>query len=214
MIPRSFSATSCVLEVERKFRCLAVRELTTNIGSPPFQSIQSLGQQTISDVYYDRANLLSSAGVWVRRRNAKWEAKIRIGGDFINSRFEELSDPHAIARCIKDIAGTARTEQQQFGLERVAAFTTTREAWIADNEFRIVLDSMDFGHTVGEVELQQHKTLVATSSTSVEQEKQKIMQHMDSRIARFMEQYAWAFCPGIPKGKLTAYFERTALARG
>ena len=204
---RSLPATTCVLEVERKFRSLAVQELTSSIGQPPFRSIRALGQRTIHDVYFDRSNLLSSAGVWVRQRDGYWEAKVKRGGNFTNSRFEELSDPRAISRCIQGVTGMKCVEQDFFGLERIATLHTTRRSWLADDTFRVVLDTVDFGHTVGEVELQQRKAFTATKDMSVEQQKQSTMQEMDVRIARFMDRYSWAFCPGAPKGKLTAYFE-------
>jgi thiamine-triphosphatase len=33
------------------------------------------------------------------------------------------------------------------------------------------------------------------------------MTEMDKKIGAFMNRYHWAFRPGIPKGKLMAYFE-------
>ncbi|KAH8728851.1 CYTH-like domain-containing protein [Phaeosphaeriaceae sp. PMI808] len=210
MMPRSLLTTSCILEVERKFRSLAVRELATNSGHPPFRSIRSLGQRTIHDVYYDRSGLLSSAGVWVRQRNGDWEAKVKRGGNFNNSRFEELSDPYEISRCVKDVTGIESTEQDLFGLKRIATLSTARKTWIADYEFKIVLDTMDFGHIVGEVELQQQIDFITTKDLPIEEQKQRTMQEMDDKIAKFMGRYSWAFCPGIPKGKLTAYFEQKA----
>ncbi|KAF1994236.1 hypothetical protein P154DRAFT_557377 [Amniculicola lignicola CBS 123094] len=209
MISRAFPTISCLLEVERKFCSLAVPELTSSNGSPPFKNIQSLGRQMIHDVYYDRSSKLSSGGVWVRQRNGRWEAKVKKGGNYTNSRFEELSDPQGISQCVKDLTGVRCTEQEHFGLQRIATLTTARKTWMADNEFKIVLDTMDFGHSVGEVELQQQTTFTATTSLFVEQQKQRKMQEMDDRIAKFMEQYSWAFCRGVPKGKLTAYFERS-----
>lgn len=205
---RSLPGTTCILEVERKFRALAVQELTSSNGNPPFKSIRSLGQQVIHDVYYDRSSLLCSSGLWVRQRNGKWEAKVKKGGNLTNSRFEELSDPRDISKCIQKITGVGCMEQDQFGLERIATLSTIRKSWIADDEFQIVLDSMDFGHTVGEVELQHQKEFADTMSMSIEQQKQSTMQEMDIKIAKFMERYSWAFSPGVPKGKLTAYFER------
>lgn len=210
MRPRSLPKISSILEVERKFCSLAVQELTANGGNPPFQSIQSLGQRSIHDVYYDRLSLLSSAGIWVRQRNGRWEAKVKRGGNFTNSRFEELFDPRDISLCVRNITGVDCTEKVHFGLERIATLSTVRKAWIADSEFRIVSDTMDFGHTVGEVELQQQAIFDAAIDLSIEQQKQRAMQEMDERIAKFMERYSWAFCPGVPKGKLTAYFERKA----
>lgn len=163
MIPRSLPGVRCILEVERKFCSLAVNDLTRNNGYPPFHAIKSLGQQVIHDAYYDQSSLLSSAGVWVRQRNGQWEAKIKKGGNFVNSSFEELYDLRDISRCIRKITGVDGMEQNQFGLERIATMSTVRKAWIADREFQIVLDTADFGHTVGEVELEQTKTFTATA---------------------------------------------------
>jgi thiamine-triphosphatase len=211
MSSRTLAAKFATLEVERKFRSLAVQELSATGGKPPFRSVRSLGQTIIHDIYYDRANLLSSAGLWVRKRNGQWEAKVKRGGNFNNSRFEELSDLRDISRYIRNLTGTRSTEKDQFGLECIATFSTLRKTWIADNEFKIVSDVMDFGHIVGEVELQKTVNLNATMVLSNEQQKQILMQEMDEKIAEFMERYSWAFNPGVPKGKLTAYFERKAL---
>ncbi|KAL6874835.1 CYTH-like domain-containing protein [Trichoderma novae-zelandiae] len=198
---------TCVLEVERKFRSLAVPQLTQYGGLPHFKSLQRLPVQTIHDSYYDKLGLLSKSGAWVRKRNGSWEAKIKKGGSFLNSRFEELSGIQDISTYIKKATGIDDTEARHFGLEPIAVFTTTREAWIADDdEFIIALDTMDFGHQVGEVELQ--KTLVGVDGREpTEQQKQDEMQLMDERIVEFMKTYAWAFSPGRPTGKVTAYFE-------
>ncbi|KAK0714804.1 hypothetical protein B0H67DRAFT_553452 [Lasiosphaeris hirsuta] len=85
----------CILEVERKFRSLAVRQLTQRGGTPAFQTLHALPLQTVGDTYYDKAGLLSSAGAW--------EAKIRKGGDFANSQFEELHEVGDIAACVERI---------------------------------------------------------------------------------------------------------------
>lgn len=201
-------ARTCVLEVERKFHSLAVRELASTQANPSFLSIQPRSPRTIHDEYYDRHNLLSSAGVWVRRRNGQWEAKIKKGGTYINSRFQELSDHHDIAKCVAEITGSRDSVNTQFGLERIADLITFRKSWIADGEFKITVDTTDFGHVVGEVELEQRMKLVRSAHDDTEQEMKKIMREMDLRIAEFMERYSWAFHPGIPKGKLTAYFDR------
>ncbi|KAK0736879.1 CYTH-like domain-containing protein [Apiosordaria backusii] len=179
-IPKALAP--CILEVERKFRSLA----------------------TIRDTYYDKAGLLSSAGVWVRRRNGAWETKIRKGGNFTNSQFEELHKVGDIAACVERITGVQAGEREDFGLATMADFITTRETWIADNEFHIVRDKMDFGHEVGEVELQQ--TLEGKGGEALsEVEKRAEMQRMDKRITEFMTRYSWAFADGLPMGKLTAY---------
>jgi thiamine-triphosphatase len=77
------------LEVERKFlvTLVAVSYLRSNGGGSRFKKYESLGKQTTHDTYYDRNSLLFSKEVYIRRRNGHWEAKIRTGGDFINSAF-------------------------------------------------------------------------------------------------------------------------------
>lgn len=198
---------TCVLEVERKFQSLAVRDLTAHCGNPGFRSLRPLGQKLLHDVYYDRQGLLSSSGLWVRRRNGEWEAKVKQGGNFTNSRLEELNDVHSISKLVEAITGDRSSPNECFGLNTIAEFTTTRQSWIADGEFKIVLDDMDFGHTVGEIE---KKEILITSQLSIDQQKGAILQEMDEKIARFMDRYAWAFHVGTPKGKLTAYLERKA----
>ncbi|RTE71885.1 hypothetical protein BHE90_013701 [Fusarium euwallaceae] len=210
MVPRRLLSAPCVLEVERKFRALAVRELTQHGGDPHFQSLRKLPPKRIRDTYYDRTNILSSAGAWVRRRNGGWEAKIRKGGDFTNSRFEELTNPRDIAAYVQSVTGAADAAASagcNFGLAATADFCTRRETWIADGEFRIVLDAIDFGHEVGEVELQLVLAGVGDEEPG-EARKQEAAAAMDERVEAFMKRYAWAFAPGEPKGKLTAYFEK------
>lgn len=190
---------SPILEVERKFRCLAVKTLTRDGGFPPFRSLQSLPIKTIHDIYYDKADILYNAGTWVRRRNGLWEAKIRLGGDLTNSRFEELKGAQDIAACIQRITGNDMREDCDFGLTIMAEFTTTRETWVADEEFSIVRDRTDFGHEVGEVELQVEVDGLTKN------EKKRVVGEMDDRIGQFMERYSWAFEEGKAVGKLTAY---------
>ncbi|EHK44468.1 hypothetical protein TRIATDRAFT_36592 [Trichoderma atroviride IMI 206040] len=204
---RRLPVSTCVLEVERKFRSLAVHELTQYGGLPHFKSLRKLPNQIIRDSYYDKSSILSSAGAWIRKRDGEWQAKIRKGGNFTNSRFEELSSIDDIAAYIKRTTGIDGGKAINFGLQPTATFSTTRETWVADGEFHVVLDTMDFGHQVGEIELQ--KTLEGENGGApAEQQKQEEMQIMDDRIVAFMSTYAWAFSPGEPKGKLTAYFER------
>ncbi|KAK1752607.1 CYTH-like domain-containing protein [Echria macrotheca] len=192
---------SPILEVERKFHRLAVPTLSRSGGLPAFKSLRSCPPKKIHDVYFDRDDILYNTGTWLRRRNGAWEAKIQKGGDLTNSRFEELTDPRKIAACIHRITGKDMGEDRDFGLAKMAEFTTMRETWVADGEFHIVRDRMDFGHEVGEVELQ------VEAGIATESEKRKIMAQMDEKIENFMNKYAWAFTPGRPVGKLVAYFE-------
>ncbi|EUC27295.1 hypothetical protein COCCADRAFT_112097 [Bipolaris zeicola 26-R-13] len=211
MFPKAISQPF-LLEVERKFCGLAVMDLTLHVGNPPFRSIQPQSQRIFSGTYFDRARLLTAAGVWVRLRNGQWEAKVRKVGNFQNSRFEELSDPREIEVQVRIITGRVCSEREFFGLDRIATMCTTRRTWLADERFSIVLDAMDFGHEVGEVELQSEMRLAHTGQ-ELEDHKQRVMQQMDEEIVAFMERYRWAFAAGVPIGKLTAYFERKAAGR-
>ena len=211
MFPKAISQPF-LLEVERKFCGLAVTDLTLHVGNPPFQSIQPQSQRIFKDTYFDRVGLLAAAGVWVRLRNGKWEAKVRKGGNFQNSRFEELSDPREIGVQVRTVTGRVCSERELCGLGRVATMCAPRRTWLADERFRIVLDAMDFGHEVGEVELQSEVHL-AHAGQELEDHKQRVMQRMDEEIVAFMDRYRWAFAAGVPIGKLTAYFERKAAGR-
>jgi thiamine-triphosphatase len=204
----TLSLRAALLEVERKFCSLAVKDLASNTGHPAFKNIRALAQQTIHDVYYDNSSgSLISAGIWVRQRNGFWEAKVKKGGDYTNSMFEELTGTELVRRCVIDVIGKKNCEKGHFGLDAIAALSTVRQSWIADNEFKIVFDSMNFGHTVGEVELQEEVQFTATANSSIEQQKREKMKEMDRRIEMFLDRYSWAFHLGVPKGKLMAYFE-------
>ena len=197
-----------LLEVERKFCSLAVEDLVANTGQPPFKIVRALAQCTIQDVYYDDpSRSLINAGIWVRRRNGLWEAKVKKGGDFTNSMFEELSGSDLVRRCVQNVTGKEASEEDFFGLDAIATLSTVRKSWIADSEFKIVFDAMDFGHTVGEVELEEDFQFSATTNASKEDQIREKMTEMDKRIEVFMNKYHWAFRPGVPKGKLMAYFE-------
>lgn len=131
-----------------------------------------------------------------------WEAKIRKGGDRTNSQLEELTDTKNIAAAVRKITGVSVGEEGEFGLHKMAEFVTIREQWVVDGEFGVVRDRTDFGHEVGEVELQ-----VEVHGDMREEEKRRVMGEMDGRIGGFMERYGWAFGEGRAVGKLTAYFE-------
>jgi thiamine-triphosphatase len=197
-----------LLEVERKFCSLAVKDLVSDVGQPPFKSIRALAQEKIHDVYYDTSSKsLINSGRYVRTRNGLWEAKLKRCGDFTNSMFEELTGSELVRQWVWNVTGKEASEKECFGLEAIASFSTTRQSWSADSDFKIVFDSMDFGHTVGEVELQEDFHSSASTNASKELQMRQKMTQMDERIGAFMSKYRWAFHLGIPKGKLMAYFE-------
>jgi hypothetical protein len=90
------------LEVERKFFVIpvTVSYLHSNSRGSRFKKYKSLGKQTIQDTYYNRNGLLFSKEVYIRRQNGYWEAKIRTGGDFINSAFIEVNSNNIVKEVI------------------------------------------------------------------------------------------------------------------
>lgn len=187
-----------------------VNRFKANSGSPAFGSLEYLGQSTFTDTYFDDpVSTLSTQGVWVRQRGTDWQAKIRQGGDYTNSQFQELSCPDDIARKIKscNIEYSPSGSDKSFGLQSMARFTTIREAWEADKKFKIVLDRTDFGHAVGEVELEEVMEPNNDENEALWAAKRQGMTvQMDRQIETFMQDYSWAFPDGKPVGKLSAYF--------
>jgi len=81
---------------------------------------------------------------------------------------------------------------KDFGLIPVMEFATARRIYTADEKFTVVLDSSDFGHVVGEVEV-----LSDTEESTASQE-----------LDDFLKKYEWFFQRDEKvKGKLTAYLE-------
>ncbi|KAK4174519.1 CYTH-like domain-containing protein [Triangularia setosa] len=198
------------LEVERKVACLAIPTLSDPSlwSRPAFTSVDPLPLKTIHDVYYDKNDLLSSNGLWVRKRNGAWQAKFnpsaRIGQQ--NTRFEELRAESDIAKAVEAFTKTAGEATANFGLDKMADFTSYREAWRVDGDFVVVRDSTCFGWGVVEVEMEEN-IRVEEGEEVDKRWKQRKMEEMDTRIEMFMKKYGWAWGEGQVKGKLSAYFD-------
>jgi len=194
------SRVQCVVfEVERKFAKLRVHPFTIDGGNPSFHSLTYLGRHSFRDIYYDKNDVLSSAGTWVRLRNGVWQSKIRQAGDYNNSQFHESTDVVEIQRQVDSIIKQSAPASENFGLPVTADLITHRETWKANDRFKIVLDRTDFGHTVGEVELEE--SVPADVNTKLHGAK------MDADVVAFMKTYQWAFDTSPAVGKLTAYFD-------
>lgn len=184
-----------LLEVESKFlfHPSLVATLQSNRGHPAFKRLEALATHTFTDTYYDRRDTLSKNGIWLRQRTTEAlmmvEAKVRISGDFSRSTFDEITDWQHITAIIRPHLPEFSTQKKGFGLDLLAEFTTTRQEFRADDQFAVVLDHTDFGHSVGEVELM------------AEDEKEA-----HGAIDQFMARYAWFFLKGKAEGKLEAYF--------
>lgn len=193
------------LEVERKFIVTPAANsyLRSNGGGSGFNKHENLGKLTTNDIYYDRDGLLFSKGVYVRQRNGHWEAKIRTGGDFINSAFAEIDGNIAVKEIIKqNLRGFTDGADIEEILKPCAEFATDRESWMIDGKFKVDVDKTDFGHTVGEVELTRTLEYVNEEEAKLKGLKEK----MDQEIKLFMQSYPQAFPVGRPVGKLSAYF--------
>ncbi|RDL34382.1 Uncharacterized protein BP5553_07510 [Venustampulla echinocandica] len=182
-------------EVEQKFAFNAtlLALFRANRGTPPFHRLQRLGTKKFEDVYFDSANKLSKNGLWVRKRNNTWEAKSGRSGNFLRTTFHETTDVSEIKTLVnKQVSSRSCGPDDNFGLDILCRYCTTRESFVVDEKFAVVLDETDFGHSVGEVEL------TARDEKSA---------HAD--IDAFMEKYSWFFLQGgKPTGKITAYFQR------
>ena len=140
----------------------------------------------------------------------EWEAKRSVrNGSFLRSTFVETKDLTQIRQLLRchfpHPDDRSNIQDDNFGLNPIAAFGTERVTLVAkeeeddDREFSVVLDSTDFGHEVGEVEV-------------IAEEAEAEKAHGD--IERFLKRYPWFFDTRGPKGKLTAYFERFGYPEG
>ncbi len=185
-----------VYEIEQKFvfNPALLARFRMNHGTPPFRSLALQRTESFVDEYFDSANRLSRSGLWIRKRDGSWEAKQRQSGDFVRSSFYETTKVDEITKLVGTHmgGGYGGSPETNFGLKSFCRYRTTRETFLADRRFSIMLDSTDFGHWVGEVELQTENTATALADIDI-----------------FMQKYAWFFAnDATPKGKITAYFER------
>ncbi|MCJ1292751.1 hypothetical protein MMC34_004304 [Xylographa carneopallida] len=191
-----------VLEVERKFACNTntTRIIHANSGSPRLPNLIFKGQHTFEDIYYDLDEVCFTHGVWIRKRDGMWQAKIRQGGNFTNSQFDEVDGAEDVAALLQKLNVDASIKAENLGLSEVARFVTQRDAWKVADTYEVVVDITDFGHSVGEVELQQ---LLESDN----RDDGTAAVQMDARIKDFMLKHSWAFPSGKVVGKLSAYFE-------
>ncbi|KAK2745267.1 hypothetical protein FQN57_003962 [Myotisia sp. PD_48] len=218
MRPTPVHFRRAILEVERKFVWgpALQKRFSANDGNPQFHSIQHIGELTFEDIYFDREHHLSASGIWVRRRNGRWQAKIQTDHEnttFANTRFEELSEPSEILQAIRKVQHQVKylpttnhsSDVKGSGLDMLARFTTFRDTWRVNDKFEVVLDRTDFKHFVGEVELLE--TIEVDDERALVQRRDKTAA-MDQDIETFMNTYQWAFPRANVVGKLSAYLQK------
>ncbi|KAL8685970.1 MAG: hypothetical protein Q9218_007433 [Villophora microphyllina] len=188
-------AAKRLLEVESKFMFdpTLIPRLISNGGNPRFKRLEAVGTHMMTDTYYDHRDILSSNAIWLRRRqdghSTILEAKVRVGGNYARSTFDEITDGAVIAKTVRPHVPGFNEAKENLGLDILARFTTTRQCFRADDKFSIMLDQMDFGHSIGEVELMAEDEAIAHQA-----------------IDGFMARYPWFFLKGKAEGKLEAYF--------
>ena len=154
-----------------------------------------------------------------------WDAKLRVGGDFVDSGFIEIQGEKAVQILLSQhVPGTLLQD-----LRVVADLETVRSAWTVEcrpnarnetlgRKLSIVVDhvvavttqdfqgySSTFQHEVGEVEVME--TIDTATGLDEDIEKRKLLQeHMHAQIKSFMKSYSELFSTSKPIGKLSAYF--------
>ena len=107
----------------------------------------------LRDVYWDtRQAGLMARDLWLRQREGVWQLKLpgaggasRQGG---TTTYREVMEVGAIRALVKEVG----VEQELEELERLVEVGCTREEWVV-GEVVVVVDRMEDGYTVGEVEV-------------------------------------------------------------
>ena len=241
------------LEVESKF--LPASDFLDGMNS--LCSTQDASKiERFRDTYYDNG-ILAKKGIWIRYRRTTsvgteddepvadlpsdecWNAKVRLGGDFIESQFEEhhgegsirdLLSTHIPGTMLEDLAITAdlETTRTTWSIRLHDSYSHANSSTCNDAEYMsVALDHVvslkeepacsqllpKFEHLVGEVELVKPVS-TASEDEDVAVESEMELDQMKSRIGEFMKDNPRLFSQSKPVGKLSAYFdwERRSLA--
>jgi len=140
-----------MIEVEKKF--VLSPEAETKIA----QLATLKSEKVMTDAYFDTADAkLGLHDTWLRARDTHYELKVPLRPDADKSSvvyYRELIDDVSI-RGELDLPHSDSLEADlgKAGFMVQAKFTTTRRHYQYEN-FTIDLDILDFGYTIGEVEL-------------------------------------------------------------
>ncbi|KAF3905293.1 Thiamine-triphosphatase [Orbilia brochopaga] len=188
---------SRIYEVERKFffTLANAAKFHSNEGVPPFSSVIFSSTKTQHDRYYDtRSYDLDRNNIWARLRNGNWQIKRLISGTHEKAAYEEFDGYRSLVKIMHDL-GLKEWKDMDAGklsLHKVADFRTERKSYIVNENFNVVLDSTDFGHSVGEVEL-----------------KGEDYKQCGKEIDELMAEHRWFFNITRPaKSKLAAYWQK------
>jgi hypothetical protein len=181
---------------------------SANKTTLPPAILSRLPRKRVTDKYFDRNSALESKGIWVRWRREQttahdgkdaatskdgaadgfWEAKIKQGGDFVNSRFTEVRGRDAVEELMREagFCDSVYDLRYELGFMADRASWTVKEFGAGQQEggagddaaaMTLVLDSMlaslegadgshpkYMQHRVGELELE--KTIVTGIATT------------------------------------------------
>ena len=239
-------------EVERKFvpslllkkyACETVTtphiDVTSATGHGSKVSLTRLPRKRITDKYFDHKGLLERKGIWVRWRkeevttpdgihaissHTSWEAKVKQGGNFLDSQFVEAEGRDAVEDLITG-AGVCRSI---YDLSFQLGVIADRIGWAVngyDGEevvdgsatMSLVLDTVSAAlegrngecpipmhQEVAELELE---TIVATNHLSeYERNHAPQTEAMHAKLTAFVSTYSTLFeTASLPVGKITAY---------
>lgn len=141
-----------MIEVEKKF--LPSEEVVQRLT----QGAEFLGEKVLTDIYYDGNNYsLTTQDIWLRRRNGTFELKLPLQEANKTTRtldkYEELDTEEAIREALDiPVKGSLAEDLEAAGFESFCTIVTTRQEYRI-GEFIIDLNHMDFGYSIGEIEM-------------------------------------------------------------
>jgi thiamine-triphosphatase len=138
-----------LIEVEKKF-LLSDQDIALLLENSQF-----LGQVTFTDIYFDTKDFkLISQYLWLRKRDNSFELKVPLTGtaDSDFDQYQELTNEQEIKDQLKLGPGKMDELLANRGYLAFAKIVTTRKKYKKD-EFTIDLDLVDYGYSIGEIEL-------------------------------------------------------------
>ncbi len=140
-----------MIEVEKKF-ILKSEDIERLIQGAAF-----ISEKTFTDTYYDSADFaLTTKDIWLRQRDDRFELKVPLNESNqirILDQYEEYETESEIRQILKlPESGNFKQDLQNRGYQPFVTLVTTRKKY-KKGEFIIDLDVIDFGYSIGEIEL-------------------------------------------------------------
>lgn len=184
-----------MIEVEKKF-ILSSEDIERITEGAEF-----LGEKSFTDTYFDTSDyLLTKADKWLRLRGNRFELKLPMNQGKGSSQrqldqYEELDTDESIYKALS-IKSTSTLEKdlEINGYKPFSTFTTTRKKY-KKGDFIIDLDVIDFGYSIGEIELMV--------------ESQSEMEEALNKILAFAKEQGLSVAP--VRGKVIEYIKRNNL---